>query len=157
LARHRDDLLAISQKQYVESLAKRAASEKNEAMLAEADRLLVKRGSVIYGEYCSTCHGQDGKGLPTAPSIANNTDVNGDPDKLIKIMLHGLTGPINGKTYPGGLMVPIGHNDDEYIASVLSYVRNDLGNKAPTVHPERVKQVREQTKDRTKPYTKAEL
>jgi len=160
---HTDDLLSLSQKQYVESLAKRAASEQNAALMAEVDRWLVRKGSLFYQEYCSTCHAQDGKGLlagaslPTAPTIANNPDVNGDPDKLIKILLHGLTGPIDGKTYPGNLMPGIADNDDEYIAAVLSYIRNDLGNKAPAVHPECVKLVREQTKDRTKPYTKAEL
>ncbi|MGK6350189.1 c-type cytochrome [Parapedobacter sp. DT-150] len=104
----------------------------------------------------------DGKGLniggsgSAAPSLAGNADVNGNPDKLIKILLHGLTGPIDGKTYTN-MMPPLAANDDAYIASVLSYIRNDLGNKAPAVRESQVKAIREQTTDRITPWTKEEL
>ncbi len=162
LDRYPDELLALSQRQYADRLAERARAEQEAALLAEADRGLVKRGGVIFKEFCASCHGPDGKGLnigggaAAAPTLAGNVDVNGNPDKLIKILLHGLTGPIDGKTYPN-LMPPLGSNDDEYIASVLSYIRNDLGNKASAVRPDRVRRVREQTADRATPWTKEEL
>jgi mono/diheme cytochrome c family protein len=47
-------------------------------------------------------------------------------------------------------------SDDE-IAAVLTYVRREWGNKAADVKPERVKEVREKTKDRVLPWTPDEL
>ena len=38
---------------------------------------------------------------------------------VIKELLHGLTGPIEGKTYGTGVMVPMGMNTDEWVADVL--------------------------------------
>lgn len=157
-----DDMLAASQRRYADRLTERAEAEKKAALLAIEDQKLVKRGAAIFKEFCASCHGADGKGLnigggaAAAPTLAGNADVNGNPNKLIKILLHGLTGPIDGKTYTN-MMPPLGTNDDEYIAAVLSYIRNDLGNKAPAIRPGRVKRVREQTADRTQPWTKEEL
>jgi len=162
LKRHPGDILAASQQRYTDRLVERANAEKEAALLAIEDQKLVKRGATIFKEFCASCHGADGKGLnigggaAAAPTLAGNADVNGDQDKLVKILLHGLTGPIDGKTYTN-MMPPLGANDDEYIAAVLSYIRNDLGNKASAVRPDRVKWVREQTADRTKPWTKEEL
>ena len=47
-------------------------------------------------------------------------------------------------------------NDDE-IAAVLTYVRNSFGNKASVIDPDKVKEIREATKDRNKFYTVDEL
>ena len=47
-------------------------------------------------------------------------------------------------------------NDDE-IAAVLTYVRNSFGNKASVIDPDKVKEIREATKDRNKFYTADEL
>src|SRR5690606_37128978 len=162
LQRYPDDILAVSQQRYTDRLADRARAEKEAALLAIEDQKLVKRGATIYKEFCASCHGADGKGITigggaaAAPALANNHNVSGNQDKLIKILLHGLTGPIDGKTYTN-TRPPLGSNDDEYITSVLSYIRNDLGNKARAVRPVRVKRVREQTADRTTPWTKEEL
>ena len=129
LARYPDDILAVSHKQFEERRVRRVQANKEKALLARADQQLVKRGAVIFKEFCASCHGLDGKGLSigggdaAAPALAENPDVSGDPDKLIKILLHGLTGPINGKTYLS-LMPPMRNKDDDYIASVLSYIRS---------------------------------
>uniref|UniRef100_UPI003340FAA1 DUF7133 domain-containing protein n=1 Tax=Parapedobacter defluvii TaxID=2045106 RepID=UPI003340FAA1 len=138
LRRYPDGIIAESQQRYKAKLADRAKAEREAALLALEDQKLVKYGATIFKEYCAACHGLDGKGLAigggraAAPSLVNNNDVNGNPNKLIKILLHGLTGPINGETYTN-MMPPVGGNDDEYIAAVLSYIRNDLGNKARAV------------------------
>ena len=53
----------------------------------------------------------------------------GHRDYVIKVLLHGLSGPIDGKEYNGGaVMVPMGANTDEWIADVANYVRNSFGN-----------------------------
>ena len=47
--------------------------------------------------------------------------------------------------------------NDEELASVLTYVRNSFGNKALPVSPEKVKQVRASTKNKTGFYAPEEL
>ena len=44
-----------------------------------------------------------------------------------------MTGPLDGKTYPASVMMPIGTNSDEWVADVASYVRNSFGNRSPFV------------------------
>jgi mono/diheme cytochrome c family protein/glucose/arabinose dehydrogenase len=157
-----DNVLALSDKQYHDNITARIEQAKAQALLAGADRKLVAEGSVIFKQLCATCHGADGKGVtigggsPTAPALALNPDVNGNPIKLIRILLMGLGGPIRGRGYPD-VMPALGTNTDEYIASALSYIRSDFGNKAPAVRATDVARVRAQLAGRTKNFTMAEL
>jgi len=126
--------------------------------LDEADRKLVLNGATIYKSLCATCHGIDGKGLPSkvAPSLVGSQRVrNQDKNIPIQILLHGLSGPIEDQTYPD-MMPPMGANDDEWIASVLSYVRNEFAPAAP-IRPADVKAARAQTAGRDKTWTLSEL
>lgn len=129
--------------------------------LAEA----VERGKITYTTLCVTCHGPDAKGLDSpghkgfklAPPLAGSARVRGHKDRLIRIMLHGLVGPVDGKTFDGGLMLPMAANDDKWIADVVTYIRNDFGNSAGLVEAEDVKRIRAATADRIGPWTLAEL
>jgi mono/diheme cytochrome c family protein/glucose/arabinose dehydrogenase len=163
LAQNTDNIIITSShKKYQSILDSRALSKKNALLLKEADQKLINQGSLIFNQLCATCHGADGKGVAiggknmVAPPLASSSNITGDPEKLIKILLHGLSGPINGKNYPD-VMPALGANDDDYIASVISYIRNDLGNKASVVKPADVKKVRHETSGRDKSWTKKEL
>ena len=110
-----------------------------------------------------TCHQDDGLGLSASqfPPLAGVQWVTGSEDRLIKLTLKGIMGPIKvlNKTYPGQVpMTPFGGmlNDDE-IASVLTYVRNSFGNKASAISPEKVKKVRESITNKEGFYSAAEL
>ncbi|HEY0056954.1 MAG TPA: HEAT repeat domain-containing protein [Pedobacter sp.] len=155
-------VLIESQKGYQKSLERKLESERNAKLLAVADQKLVSQGAAIFKQLCATCHGTDGKGINNgskempAPPLAGNKNVTGDSEKIIKILLHGLSGPVEGKTYAAA-MPALGHNDDNYIASVISYIRNDLGNKASIVKPENIKKVRDQNPGRQKAWTWQEL
>ena len=116
----------------------------------EARRSL-QRGAAIYTELCGTCHGPDGKGSPMAgatdgttlaPALAGAPRVVGHRDYVTKVLLHGLTGELDGKNYPGGVMAPMGTNTDEWIADVASFVRNAFGNRASFITPAHVAAVR---------------
>ena len=112
------------------------------------------KGAEIYNReaHCGTCHQPNGQGLPDAgfPPLAATKWATGNPDRLIKLSLKGLMGPIEvkGKTYPG--VVPMTPFEallsDEELAAVLTYVRNSFGNKASVIQPSHVKQVRESSK-----------
>jgi mono/diheme cytochrome c family protein len=124
---------------------------------------LVAAGALIYKQLCFTCHGTDARGIISngtgmiAPPLAGNPDVNAAaPDKLIRILLHGLKGPIRGTAYSDA-MPALGANTNVYIASVISYIRSDFGNKGRAVLPEDVQKIRDATTGRTDSYTMAEL
>ncbi|MGY8719480.1 MAG: c-type cytochrome, partial [Verrucomicrobiia bacterium] len=104
-----------------------------------------------------------GKGLPDVgfPPLAGTKWALGDPDRLIKLTLNGLFGPIEvlGKDYPGVVpMTPFGGllKDDE-LAAVLTYVRNAFGNKASPIKPNQIKKVRDSIADHPGMYNPAEL
>jgi len=94
---------------------------------------------------CSACHGANGEGGPAGPPLANSEWVTGPVSNLIQIQLRGLGGPITvaGKEYnfPAPMM-PMAYQTDEQIAAVLTYVRNNFGNKASAVTPEQVTALR---------------
>lgn len=126
---------------------------------------VLAKGKAIYMRdgFCSTCHQPDGKGLEGAgfPPLAKSKWVTGSEDRLIKLALKGIYGPIevNGKKYPGQVpMTPYeGMLKDDEMAAVLTYVRNAFGNKAPAITAEKVKQVRASVKGKTGFYTPEEL
>jgi mono/diheme cytochrome c family protein len=144
------------------SLADAAAGFMN---LSADERKSMLRGEGTYKELCSTCHGPDGKGAPMAgapegatlaPPLAGSSRVQAHREYVIKVLLNGLTGPIEDKDYPGGVMVPMGTNTDEWLADVASFVRNSFGNSAGIVSAEQVAAVRTATARKT-PWTLAEL
>jgi glucose/arabinose dehydrogenase/mono/diheme cytochrome c family protein len=131
------------------------------------ERKLILGGAEIYQSMCSPCHGGDGKGLPTnaAPALRGAKHVNADKDIAIRVLLHGLKGPIEGKTYPSE-MASLKDNTDEWIASVLSYVRYEFVGtmiRSPKIRqsavilPEDVKKIRAQYSKSRKAWTMEEL
>ncbi|MDG1669475.1 MAG: cytochrome c [Akkermansiaceae bacterium] len=86
------------------------------------------------------CHGKIGEGLPNlGPTLAGSDWVTGDTDRLTKILLHGLTGPIkiNGKTFtPVAFMPGLAQNptiSDKDMADVLTYIRAGWSNRASQI------------------------
>ena len=129
------------------------------------DRELFFKGKAIYAKegYCVTCHQADGGGLSPSgfPGLIGTKWVLGNDERLIKIVLKGIMGPIevNGNKYAGQVpMTPFGGMlSDEEVAAVLTYVRNAFGNKAPAILPEKVKAVRESEKNKKGFYSPDEL
>lgn len=181
-------------------VATKDALDKNEGVrefgnklgnLAKADRELILQGSNIFKSLCASCHGADGKGLAIGGATTAAPPLEGSPrlaflekDNTIRILLHGLEGPIDGKQY-SSVMPAMHDNSDEWIASVVSYIRYEFGGRpprnpkhipgmalpaenrdagftvrktiSPVVTPEEVKQLREETAARTTAWTLEEL
>lgn len=122
-------------------------------------------GKAIYMRegMCVTCHQENGKGLEISgfPPLTPNPWIAGDEERLIKLVLKGLQGPleVNGKKYPGQVpMMAFGRmlKDDE-IAAVLTYVRNSFGNKSSAITTEKVQTVRKAINGKESFYTAQEL
>ena len=82
-----------------------------------------------------------------------------DPGRLVRIVLHGMQGPVTvkGENY-NNVMVPWnGVLNDEEIAAVLTFVRMSWGNNAPPVTTNQVAKVREEVGERSTPWTADEL
>ena len=154
---------ALDENDLVKKLSTRLAN-----MNAE-DKKTILKGATIFRSLCANCHGGDGKGLIAGGTMAAPPLVGAKPfqfaekDNTIRILLNGLTGPVEGKKYPGE-MPSMADNSDRWIASVLSYARYEFGKlhgnngvAFPIVNQEEVKKIREENKDRNKPWTLAEL
>lgn len=114
---------------------------------------------------CNTCHRDHGRGIAGIyPPLVGSEWVLGESDRLIKLTLHGLWGPIEvaGKRYePAGGVPPMTalglFYTDEEIAAVLTYVRTSWGNDAPAVDAATVARIRSETRGRRSFYTPEEL
>lgn len=164
-----DDWIRPAYETALAHLGGRPAGEKQveneEIKLKGAERDLYVKGEAIYAKegFCVTCHQADGKGLPSSgfPPLAGTKWVTGSEDRLIKLVLNGLHGPIevNGKKYAGQVpMTPFGGMlKDEEVAAILTYVRNNFGNEASAISPAKVKAVRNATKAKVGFYAPADL
>jgi len=133
--------------------------------LTGSDRELFVLGKEIYARegLCSTCHQPDGGGLTASefPPLRGTPWVTGSPERLIKLVLKGLMGPMEvaGRSYSGQVpMTPHeGMLNDSEVAAVLTYVRNSFGNKASPISPDLVKIVREEVKGKQGFWSPQEL
>lgn len=122
------------------------------------EKALVENGAKIFSSLCATCHGQLGNGTPAgpdkflAPSFIASARVQSHPDYVIKTLLHGVIGDLHKESYTGIMMAPMGKNNDEWIASVASFIRTNFENESSPVTPEYVAKVRQATLHQTKLY-----
>ncbi len=126
----------------------------------EPDPTVHARGAEVYSRTCIACHGVDGKGVPLAfPPLDGSNWITGDARLPIKVVLHGLMGPVTvGNAEFASVMPPLGPLlDDQQIADVLTYVRQRWSNDAMPVTAAEVATVRAATKDRVPMWTAAEL
>lgn len=116
-----------------------------------------RSGEEVYRATCSACHQPDGRGLAgNFPPLVDTEWVTEDPETPIRVVLHGLAGPIDvdGTVYQGSMPAWGTMLSDEEIARVLTYVR-EMSN-APPVDAETVAAVRAES-TRTEPWSEAEL
>ncbi|MBI5802232.1 MAG: DUF1080 domain-containing protein [Verrucomicrobia bacterium] len=132
--------------------------------LVGTPRKVASAGENIYEMACLPCHQPEGKGLPGLyPPLAGSDWVRGDKARIIRVVLHGLTGPVTvagqnfGGTPTSVPMPAMGGLTDEQIADVLSFVRKDYGGGVSPVTAAEVKAVRAATGNREAPWTAAEL
>ena len=105
-------------------------------------------GEKIYTTYCAPCHQRNGKGaVGRFPPLAESSWVNENTARLITIVLKGLQGNIevNGTGY-NGVMPQQNFLTDGETAEVLTYIRQNFGNKASAVTTEEIKALRSKLK-----------
>ncbi len=123
-------------------------------------------GKREYQSLCANCHHPLGYGVAgTGPPLIDSDWLQGpgSEDALIRIVLHGLHGPITINDEPfnrdGVLSMPGLANtlSDEKIAGVLTYIRREFGEFAPPVDTATVTAVRAAHSQRRDAWTQQEL
>ena len=116
------------------------------------EQRLYDAGAEIYRNLCQGCHLADGRGQENvAPALTGSRFALAPAEIPIRILLHGKEGTL-------GLMPPVGSTlTNEKTAAVLTYIRREWGQGGSPVQPSEVEAVRVRTKDRTRPWTLAEL
>ncbi|MEO6915061.1 MAG: c-type cytochrome, partial [Chitinophagaceae bacterium] len=155
--------------QFVRSLKrviKDIENKKNSSNMKELDKAFPK-GAIVFKSICQTCHGPEGNGIRSLAPPLNKSDwVNGNKDRLIPLVLYGLTGPVqvSGIMYQApeinGDMPGIGNNPDlkdEDVAQILSYIRKAWNNKADSITAKEVAATRVKYAGREKVFTMDEL
>ena len=127
--------------------------------LSAAEMKRFDLGKSNYETVCLPCHQPHGLGQEgLAPPLVGTEWVSGPEGRLVRIVLHGLRGPITVKGQPFELDMPaLGILDDEQIATILTYIRNEWGHAFPPVSTETVKKIREETSKREEAWTQEEL
>jgi mono/diheme cytochrome c family protein len=108
----------------------------------------ITRGKKVYYQTCLTCHQVDGAGIQSVnPPLIKTKWVVGDKVQLITIVLKGLnTGITVDDVDYHNVMASHADLTDLQIADVLTYVRNNFGNKAKEITEAEVKAVRSKVK-----------
>ena len=167
-----DELIAVlgdypdSQMMYiVNNLGKKPAESTNREQLSAVGKDLYDQGKALYngGGACFGCHGVDGDGIKgMGPTFWQSEWVLDNPDTLVKVMLHGLSGPIKvkGRHWQTAMVMPGMANNptmtDQSLAAIATYVRNSWGNSADSgghVSVDRVKAIRQASASQSIPYT----
>ena len=121
----------------------------------------VERGKKVYSANCATCHQANGEGVAGQyPPLAGSEWVTGSTKRLGMIILKGAEGPmtVKGAQYGSAVMQPWEKTlNDQKIADVMTYIRQEWGNQAGSVAPEGIAALRKELAGRAGSYREPEL
>lgn len=141
---------------------KEKPGQETTTVVQSAGTVAMTPGEQVF-QRCATCHQATGLGVAnTYPPLAGSEFANAkNPAAPIRVVLHGLQGPVTVKgTVFNGLMPQYGTGiemTDQEIADVLTYVRSSFGNKSSAVTPEMVAKERAATAAQKSSMTEADL
>jgi mono/diheme cytochrome c family protein len=123
-----------------------------------------REATVRFETYCAACHRLDGAGVEGGgPPLAGSPWLQDPPERLIRIVLHGLRGPIEvgARTYNREMPGFGGLFSDAEIAALLTFVRGRFcgaGASLPApVTAAAVARVRAASGERTEYWTAEEI
>ena len=125
-----------------------------------ADGIGKNRGKILYEVSCGACHQPDGEGKEgVASPLAGSEWVTGSQERLLRIALDGVRGPIEVKGRRYQLEMPALRHvyGDEDMAAILTYIRRAWGNSASDITASFVGKVRADTAQRGDSWTAEEL
>jgi len=118
----------------------------------------LSRGERLYGQFCMRCHGVDGQGSASAPTLVNSPALTASDEVLVKILSNGMKGKIerSGRKYdlvmPGFKMIPALD-----LAHVSNYIRTKFSKNSEEVTLKDVLETKLKSVERKKAWTPQEL
>ena len=127
------------------------------AELSQADR-----GKKIFSANCAVCHQPNGLGAAGQgyPPLAGSEYVNGGTRRVGMIVLKGLQGPVTvkGQQFGTAVMQPWDKTlTDAKIADVLTYIRQEWGNKGGPVSTAQIAGLRKELANHPESFTEPDL
>ena len=127
--------------------------------LTDDEKVLFATGKQLYGMTCGACHQAHGFGMAgMAPPLADSEWVAAGEERLIRIVLQGVGGPMTVLGQKYNMEMP-GHGTftDDQVAAVLTYIRREWDHPYDPVSPAKVAEIRKATKDRDEAWTADQL
>ena len=115
------------------------------AVTENPDDDVMKRGQNVYNQACLVCHQVNGSGVPMMyPPIQESEIIAGDHEKLIKLVLEGMSGPIEikGEQYNSTMPPQKDILNDQQISDLLTFLRRSFGNSADAISEKEVARIR---------------
>ena len=144
----------------LELTAKDGVQTKSGSAGSGTSQKITRSGAAHYERLCAGCHGTDGLALDgEAPPLAGSSWVAGPETRLIRIVIHGVRGPIQvGDKIYDREMPGVGSKlSDRELAAMLSFVRSRWGASSATIEAEAVRRVRVAAGKRGRYWTVEEL
>jgi mono/diheme cytochrome c family protein len=122
----------------------------------------VDRGKKIFSANCAVCHQPNGLGAAGQgyPPLAGSEYVNGGTRRLGMIVLKGLQGPltVKGQSFGTAVMQPWDKTlSDAKIADVLTYIRQEWGNKGGPLAAAQIAALRKELASHPDSFIEADL
>ncbi|MFZ0827688.1 MAG: c-type cytochrome [Verrucomicrobiia bacterium] len=97
-------------------------------------------GGKIYRQICAACHMLNGSGVPNMqPALAGSAVVAGDATQLINVLLRGPAAALPpDRAKFSNVMPPFGFLNNDDLASVINYLRNNFAPAGERVTPAQV-------------------
>lgn len=115
------------------------------AILLPAQAGWAADGEELYAMHCLSCHQADGRGVPYfQPPLVGGEWVTGDPQTLAAFVLSGgFDSASRTESVNENVMPPFDYLDDETLAAILTFIREEFGGGAGPVTAEQVAKARE--------------
>ncbi len=127
--------------------------------LTTAEKARFEAGKAMFEATCAPCHQLHGFGMEgLAPPLVDSEWVAGSPNRLARILLNGLRGPITVKGRKYDMDMPaLGSLEDEQISALLTYIRREWDHTYDPVPPKTISEARKAVGQRDEAWTEEEL
>jgi mono/diheme cytochrome c family protein len=119
------------------------------------------RGKKVFLANCAVCHQATGLGSASQgyPPLAGSEFTNEGSLRNAMIVMKGLQGPVTvkGQKFGSAVMQPWESLGDQKVADVLTYVRQEWGNKGSPVSKEQIAELRKKLAGHPAAFTEADL